>query len=107
MTPQNVLPLQEATDQAANWRELANNAFGTGYIKGFKLSMVNFTQIQDSGADSIRVYLGVTNDGEKRLLMVGVDSNGDDMIDYDNGQYVYNLTTACPPGCGTANELNS
>jgi len=33
------------------------------------------------------------------LLVVGVDDNGRSMIDYSNGQYVYDLVCPCPSMC--------
>ncbi len=106
MTNQNVLPLDVAKEESANWRAIANEKFGEGYIKAFNIPLVDLTQILAEGATSVRAYLAASEDGEKKLLLVGVDAQGNDMIDYENGQYVFDFTTPCPPTCAPNSPLN-
>lgn len=103
----NVIPLNEAIIEAANWRMLAQQKLGNeDFVKAFTIPMVDFTQIVAEGAVQLRAYLGESANGEKKLLFVGVDSNGDDMIDYDKNQFVYDFTHPCPPMCRTGSPLD-
>jgi hypothetical protein len=38
-------------------------------------------------------------------MIVGVDSNGKDLIDDMNGQYIYDMTSACQPDCDVNSPL--
>ena len=102
----NEIPLADAITQTTNWRNMAEPKLGPAdFVKAFTIPMENFNQILASGAVDIRAYLGDTPTGEKTLLMVGVDGNGDDMIDYPSGQFVYDFTSPCPPTCDTGSPL--
>lgn len=107
ITAEDVIPLEEAINEAANWRALAHEKLGEeDYVKAFTIPMIDFTQILAEGAVSIRAYLGNTDGNEKKLLLVGVDDQNRDMIDYDNGHYVYDFTTPCPAMCYEPSPLN-
>ncbi len=103
----NEIPLDEAVEQTTNWRELADQKLAPeDTIYAFTVPMENFEQIQGSGAVGIRAYLGKSSSDEKTLLLVGVDANGNDMIHYDEGQYVYNNTFPCPSTCDNGSPLS-
>ena len=101
--PEDVLPLGDAEDYAENWRGIASSNLGEGYIKAFNIPPNDFQKILESGATGIRAYMGYTSsqlgNGEAKLLLVGTDEEGSDMIDYENGLYVYDFTTPCPNMC--------
>jgi len=50
----------------------------------------------------IRIYLGLDANGNHELVLVGANSQEDDLLDLvaENG-------VGCPPRCGKQNELNS
>ncbi len=50
----------------------------------------------------IRMYYGIGESGQKELVLVGADSNEDDLTDL-----VADLSLPCPGMCGSANALNS
>lgn len=103
----NEIPLNDAINQTTSWRTISEVKLAPNdVVNAFTVPMENFEQILNSGAVSIRAYLGnVAATGEKTLLLVGVDANGDDMLDYNAGQYVYNQTSPCPPSCATGSPL--
>lgn len=102
----NEIPLNDAIAQTTAWRTMAEPKLGTDFVKAFTIPMENYTQIQATGAVKVRAYLGEEPDGTKSLLLVGVDAQGNDMIDYANGQYVYDFTSPCPSSCANGSPLN-
>jgi len=55
------------------------------------------------GCSGVRYYYGVDANGVDSLILVGVDKEGNDMV---NG-VMLNTPFPCPPFCGGANSLNS
>lgn len=55
--------------------------------------------IKDPNVANFRGYNAIDNEGVYKFLMVGVDDKGNDIVDYDNGYYVYDMTTPCPSVC--------
>ena len=55
------------------------------------------------GCSGVRYYYGVDANGADSLILVGVDKEGNDMV---NG-VMMNTPFPCPPFCGAANSLNS
>lgn len=58
--------------------------------------------LNQSDCRGIRVYFGESTDGKTELVFVGVDSNGDDMLNL-----IIDRTLPCPFLCGSSNPLNS
>ena len=54
------------------------------------------------GCMGIRMYYGISSEGNKELVIVGAEANEDDMTDL-----VADLSSPCPSLCGAANALNS
>lgn len=54
---------------------------------------------------SVRAYMGVDSGGIQRLMIVAVDSNGNDLIDNNNNQFIYSGTSPCPENCDTSSPL--
>ena len=50
----------------------------------------------------IRMYLGENIEGGLEFVLVGADSNGNDMLNL-----IVERTFKCPPTCGDSNALNS
>ena len=104
--PENAVPLSEAVTDCSNWRTTADLRLGSGKVYAFKIPMLDFESIFDEDAESIRAYIGEASNGEKKLFLVGVDASGDDMVDYPNGQFVYDFAVPCPPTCDTSSPLS-
>lgn len=105
----DVIKLDTAMSYTAGWRRIAKERLDPeDYVKAFLIPMIDFTEILAEGAVSVRAYLGNNEaTGEKKLLLVGVDAEGNDMIDYAEGMYVYDFTTPCPAMCDKNSPLNS
>lgn len=75
----------------------------TSKITYFNLPIVDLSEVVDENATGSRFYLGLEGNKGKgfgaKLMLVGTRQNGEDMIDYDNGLYVYDFSTVCPPFC--------
>ena len=93
------ISLSEASQWTANYRnanpgQVIAHALGSGAITAI---------LTQSGCVGIRVYYALNNEGEKQIVIVGVDSQGNDLY---NG-LLADRTFNCPPICSTANPLNS
>ena len=59
--------------------------------------------LEQPGCVGIRIYYGMnTETGEKELVMVGADSDENDML-----ELVMDLSVMCPSRCSIENALNS
>ncbi len=91
-------------DHAAWWANAAN-----AKPNAFTLPKADFMAIlNEKGVDSIRLYLGLKPTDQKtqelKIIVVGVDSNGDNMFDYSKNDKTYDLSVICPPICGNQNS---
>ncbi|QNR24549.1 hypothetical protein [Croceimicrobium hydrocarbonivorans] len=107
--PEGVITEEEAVNRTTAWRE---GFLGqTLNIRAFNIPKSDLVGLlSEDGVASVRAYLGynANNPNNKfNLLLVGVDSNGDDMINYDNGNYIYDFTTPCPAMCDQYSPLNN
>lgn len=53
-------------------------------------------------AVGIRIYYGIDEDGKKQLILVGADSDENDLTDL-----VADVSFPCPDACSVPNALNS
>lgn len=76
--------------------EILAHYFGTEIIQGI---------LNQSGCVGIRIYYAIDDTGEKKLLLVGVDSNGQNLLPVEGGKtneevvvadYSYPCPTYCP-----------
>lgn len=95
-----VISLKDASDLTANYRATiaAGDTIAQFVGKQKLLDILN-----QSNCAGVRIYYGLDNQGEKCLVLVGADTNEDDL---DKGVIVDNLIK-CPTLCSTANSLNS
>ncbi len=101
--PPQAIPLATAAIWTKNWRERKV----IQDINGYFIPMGDITEAMlEIGITNMRGYLGIDGEGENHLLIVGVNSEGNDMIDEENGQFVYDHTKPCPQQCGNGNVLN-
>ncbi|WP_046744660.1 hypothetical protein [Kordia zhangzhouensis] len=102
--PPNTIPVSVAS----GWTEAWRNRTGEEQINGFFIPMTDINEVMvEKGIENIRGYLGIDENGTVHMLIVGVDSKGNDMIDEASGQFVYDYTKPCPQQCGNKNVLNS
>lgn len=92
------ITLSEGADMTAKYRdnnpnELKGHFFGKDILKQI---------LNQEGCMGIRMYYGIDDDGEKALVIVGADTNEDDITDL-----VADISMPCPNRCGSSNPLNS
>ncbi len=93
-------PLSTASQWTANYRNSVTpgttiaHCFGKGYIEQI------FAQ---EGCVGMRIYYALDGNGQKQLIIVGVDENGNDLY---NG-LIAERSQMCPTYCSAANLLNS
>ena len=87
----------------SNWQSDSRTWINTDTLISFEMPLVDFKEVIAEGAVKSRFYLGLEGNAKDgftaKLMVVGIDSNGYDMIDYSKGEYVYDLSQACPPFC--------
>lgn len=86
----------------SNWALHSKDWLDTTTLISFFLPLVDFHEVISEDATNSRFYMGLKAEGTgytAKLMVVGVNAKGQDMIDYDNGEYIYDLSKACPPNC--------
>lgn len=98
----NVIPLDEAQNWAKIYREKNPNSVIAYLVPG-----IDFTQLlQEKDVVDIRAYVGIDPEsGLQKLMLVGVDANGNDLINPENGQFIYDFTRPCPNECAVNSPL--
>lgn len=95
-----VITLAEGAEMTANYRATINVGETIGHAVGKNLVNAILNQ---TGCMGIRLYYAINNKGVKQLVLVGVNSDGDDMY---QGIIVDKIPN-CPPECGKTSPLNS
>lgn len=95
-----VITLAQGAEMTANYRATINVGDTIGHAVGKNLVNAILNQ---SGCLGIRFYYAINKKGEKQLVAVGVDSNGNDLSEGLVVDDLYN----CPPVCSKPNALNS
>lgn len=118
--PRNTISLKIAKDWAKRWRKLESSYNNYNDCRAFNIPLKDLQEVIDEGAASVRAYIGVEKtmvDGEKvyieKLMMVGVDKNGKDMISSkdgltldEEGGDIYDFSEPCPNVCDEESPLN-
>ncbi len=94
------------------WRSAWENQ-GESYLdtaslfKYFTLPMVDLKEVLNERADSTKFYFGLDeydkNKYTLKFMLIGLDSKGEDLIDYEKQAYVYDYSSLCPPFCNPKN----
>lgn len=95
------ISLAEAAELTSNYRATLSSSadvIGEYFGKEALISLLNQTNCVGA-----RVYYGLDDNGVKKLVLVGVDTDGNDL--YENKLMERGLN--CPPYCSTSNPLNS
>ncbi len=99
------ITLTQAQDMVANWISLQSTMSITVNEANPKAHAFGVDKIQEildqTGCVGIRIYNGY-NDSKRRLVIVGVDENGDDIT---SGK-ILDFSTPCPPNCAPSNAIN-
>ena len=95
-----VITLSEGSTMTADYR--ATISIGDTIALAVGKNLLN-SILQQSGCMGIRMYFALDEDGNKQLVLVGVDANGDDMT----AGVIVDKLVPCPKSCSTKNALNS
>ncbi len=99
--PQNTITLETAQAWATNWRSNPANT-----VKAFLIPQINLTSLlAQRDTQDVRAYVGIDDQGKHTLMLVGVDANGNDLINAAEGQYIYDFTLPCPETCDVNSSL--
>jgi hypothetical protein len=99
--PKNTITLTQAQAWATKWRSNPANK-----VKAHLIPEVDITQLlAEPGITNVRAYIGIDDTGMHKLMLVGVDANGKDMINDATGQYIYDFTMPCPTTCDENSPL--
>ncbi len=88
----------------ANWQNHGAGFTDTMLIKSFTVPHVDLTEVlgESKKVVQVRFVHGLdmsTKPYVAHLLVLGVDGSGQSMVDYANGEYVYDLSCPCPKAC--------
>lgn len=103
LTAQDTISVDTAFAWAKRWETLISST-NMPLIQGFTLPIIDLSQVVQAGADSARFYLGREVSGEYKLMLVGVNDKGQDMVNDSPTTplyRVYDLSKPCPPDCGS------
>jgi hypothetical protein len=90
-------------DQAAKFVQNFKQNPTAPTIKGGYFDRNIFDKIlAQGGVVGIRYYYAAKDDGTPTIVLVGVDSTGNDMVQGVVGEW----GVPCPPNCGSTNQLN-
>ncbi|AZB26833.1 MULTISPECIES: hypothetical protein [Chryseobacterium] len=97
--PKNAVSLEDAIRWTKRWqlKELTSGV----EIKAHMIPSKDAFDIfyNDKGFKNYRGYNAINDEGVFKFLLVGVDDDGNDIVDYSNGDYIYDMTTPCPSVC--------
>ncbi|MGK4567509.1 hypothetical protein [Flavobacterium sp. 3HN19-14] len=101
MTNTNTIPLATAQDWAKRWR---TNPVSS--VKAFLIPEEDTVQLyNEPEVANVRAYMGVDPKGGAHLMLVGVNADGEDLIDEGKGWYIYDFTKPCPNTCDPSSPL--
>ena len=94
------ITLDEAKAWAISWRTNPPKDLAKGHlIPGGALTELLATE----GVVDVRAYMGVDETGTQKLMFVGVDADGKDLIDANH--LIYDSTQPCPKNCDPTSPL--
>ena len=106
MPVNNPIPLEIAEAWAKAWQD--KTAISGSSFKASLIPMADILSIQnDANAVNIRAYNAYDEENDEyKLLLVGVDENGNDIIDVSSANTkIYDLTLPCPDTCDQNSPL--
>ena len=94
------ITLDVAKEWAKSWRSNPPAKLAKGHlIPGGALSELLATE----GVVDVRAYMGVDATGIQKLMLVGVNADGKDLI--DSNHLIYDKTQPCPDKCDPTSPL--
>ena len=117
MSEKNTITLETAQKWAKEWRDDEASYNKYFELKAFNIPKIDLIEVlQEKGVESIRAYIGVEKTEvkgeqptfEEKLMIVGVDGDGGDMLPRDtkNKGFIYDFSKPCPSACDSESPLN-
>ncbi|GAK89013.1 hypothetical protein JCM19297_3537 [Nonlabens ulvanivorans] len=78
-------------------------------LQGFLVPGSDLSQVTGENGVDCRIYLGLTEEGAggvAKVMLVAVGSDGKDLIDAENGYYIYDNSSSIPPNGDPSSPLN-
>ncbi len=115
MSKKNTISLKTAKSWAKTWRNEESTYNKYHECRAFNIPKIDLQEVlAEDGVASVRAYLGVDPNGEEKLMIVGVNTQGKDMITVgsngeleDGGGDIYDFTNPCPKNCDRDSPLNN
>lgn len=101
----NTITLEQAQEWATRWKAEGATFLAKNQLKAFLIPGIDVTQVISEECVDVRSYLGLDSSDEPHLVIVGVDVNGNDMIDDSKGWYIYDFSQPCPNTCDVNSPL--
>jgi len=111
LSPEDTISLNKFYTWTNNWKNDGKAFINSQpkFLKYFTMPLVDLQQVLGESPDSARFHLGLRMDtipNIPHLIVVGVDENGNDMLNYSKGQYAYDVSLPCPPACNNGGNGN-
>jgi hypothetical protein len=129
MKKKNTITLKVAKKWAKRWRKEEGTYNSHHDCRAFNIPKIDLQEVlAEKGVESVRAYLGIevfvdpdtgSKITEEKLMIVGVDADGKDMIstkkgedgelmsDPEGGDDIYDFSRPCPTYCDPSSPLNS
>lgn len=96
----DIISLEKAQNWAAKWKKEGPTYLSDNQLKAFLIPGTDVKEvIAEEGVVNVRSYLGIDENNEPHLMIVGVDAQGNDMIDDSKGWFIYDFSEPCPNTC--------
>ena len=117
----NKISLKKAKKWAKEWRDDEASYNKYNQCRAFNIPKKDLIEVLAEGVESIRAYIGVEKIDVKgkqsifteKLMIVGVDKNGKDMISSSDGMLldpdkgdIYDFSEPCPHVCDESSPIN-
>ena len=114
MIKKNAISLKTAVEWAKNWRSKESSYNRHNECKAFNIPKVDLQEVlSEKNVHSVRAYLGVNEKGVEKLMIVGVNKEGKDILPSENTKLrdgdeggIYDFTEPCPSTCDDGSSLN-
>ncbi len=114
MSKKNTISLDTAKKWTKKWRQKESTYNKYHECKAFNIPKIDLQEVlAEKGVASIRAYLGVDENNVEKLMIVGVDEKGKDMITTSddlalkgnqNGD-IFDFIEPCPVSCDESSPL--
>lgn len=113
ITVQDTISPADFAKWRANWQKGVSQWMLQNNLYAFNFPVADLRQVMGERPYKTRFYLGLKHmTGEKadfgtpgnyvpKLMVVGIDEGKNNLIDYNEGLYVYDVSNPCPPFCET------